>query len=101
MARQTKPAPKPTARDYERVTALLVELLTNPATPLDLITAVEEYIIELENGTQINVSTPEVLRTAYPLMLEVAAALDLDGKRHIRATETRRYLQQRRAKGGR
>lgn len=84
------------ASGYEKMARHVAGLLAGPDTPEDLRDAIEDYIVELENTTQVNVQTPEVVRVALPLMLEVRDALELNDAGM--SDNTRAYLRQRREK---
>jgi hypothetical protein len=84
---------------YQEVTDLVIKLLADPRTPWALRAAIEEYLVELENTTQISIQTPEVAAVGLPLMLEVYDALGMDRTYSCGFEKTRAYLQERRQKG--
>ncbi len=98
MANTTrKPKPSttsPAVSGYEKTARRVADLLADPDTPSGLHSAIEEYLVELENTTQVNVQTPEIVAVALPLMLEVYDALELTDSGF--SDNTRAYLAKRR-----
>lgn len=98
---KTKPRAKATTpdreADYQRIAGLVADIIEDPATPDGLRNALENYINELSNDTQVNDYTPEVARVALPLMFIVEDAFP--GATFVRSHQLRAFLRERREGG--
>jgi hypothetical protein len=87
--------------DINRITEKVVDLLADPALPSDLREAIEDYLTEMSNSTQVTIWTPEIARVALPIMWDVYEHFNLEEKRVVEGQQTHEYLMSKREGGAR